>query len=74
MNEMSWYLLQVVTHSLRGRNPTQRPIFNRTIECSWASLELYMHARYKSHNDATFSYIADALCRFHTFKDVFLLG
>jgi len=33
-----------------------------------------MYARYKSHNDATLSYMEDALCRFHTFKDVFLLG
>jgi len=33
-----------------------------------------MYARYKSHNDATFSYMEDALHGFHTFKDVFLLG
>jgi len=33
-----------------------------------------MYARYKSHNDATLSYMEDALRRFHTFKDVFLLG
>jgi len=32
-----------------------------------------MYARYKSHNDATLSYIKDALHRFHIFKDVFLL-
>jgi hypothetical protein len=29
---------------------------------------------YKSHDDATLSYMEDALHRFHTFKDVFLLG
>jgi len=33
-----------------------------------------MYAPYKSHNDATLSYMEDALCRFHTFKDDFLLG
>jgi hypothetical protein len=32
-----------------------------------------MYARYKSHDDATLSYLEDALCRFHSFKDVFLL-
>ena len=71
---MSWYLLGVVTHSLRRESPAQRPIFNCAIECTWELLELYMYARYKSHNDATLSYMEDALCRFHAFKDVFLLG
>jgi hypothetical protein len=33
-----------------------------------------MYARYKSHDDATLSYIEDTLHHFHTFKDVFLLG
>jgi hypothetical protein len=33
-----------------------------------------MYAQYKSHNDATLSYKEDALRRFHTFQDVFLLG
>jgi len=33
-----------------------------------------MYARYESHDDATLSYMEDALCRVHTFKDVFLLG
>jgi len=33
-----------------------------------------MYARYKSHDDATLSYMEGALHRFHTFKDVFLLG
>jgi len=33
-----------------------------------------MYAQYKSHHDATLSYMEDALHRFHTFKDVFLLG
>jgi hypothetical protein len=32
-----------------------------------------MYAQYKSHDDATLSYIEDALHCFHTFKDVFLL-
>jgi hypothetical protein len=33
-----------------------------------------MYAQYKSHDDATLSYMDDAFCRFHTFKDVFILG
>jgi hypothetical protein len=74
MTEMSRYLLGVVTQSLQGGSPAQRPIFNHAIECTRALLEFYMYAPYKSHDDATLSYMEDALCRFHTFKDVFLLG
>jgi len=74
MKKMSRYLLGVITQSLRGGNPTQRLIFNHAIECTWALLEFYMYAQYKSHDDATLSYIEDTLHRFHTFKDVFLLG
>jgi len=74
MKEMSRYMLGVVTQSLRGGSPTQHPIFNRAIECTRALLEFYMYPRYKSHDDATLSYMEDALHRFHTFKDVFLLG
>ena len=33
-----------------------------------------MYARYKSHDDATLSYLDDALHRLHSLKDVFLLG
>jgi hypothetical protein len=44
MKEMSRKLLGVVTQSLRGGNPTQRPIFNRAIECTRALLEFYMYA------------------------------
>ena len=33
-----------------------------------------MYARYKSHDDATLSYMGDALCRLHTFKVASLLG
>jgi len=64
----------IVTQSLRGGSPAQRPIFNRAIECTRALLEFYMYARYISHDDATLSYMEDALHCFHTFKDVFLLG
>jgi len=71
---MSRYLLGVVTQCVRGGSPTQHPIFNHAIECTQALLEFYMYARYKSHDDATLSYMEDALNRFHTFKDVFLLG
>jgi hypothetical protein len=74
MKEISRYLLGVVTQSLRGGSPTQGPIFNHAFVCTTALLELYMYARYKSHDDATLSYTEDALRRFHTFKDVFLLG
>jgi hypothetical protein len=74
MKEMSRYLLGVVTQSLRGASPTQCPIFNHAIECTRALLEFYMYAQYKSHDNATLSYMGDALCRFHAFKDVFLLG
>jgi len=74
MKEMSRYLLGVVTQSLRGGNPAQRPLFNPANECTRALLEFCMYARYISHDDATLSYMEDALHRFHTFKDVFLLG
>jgi hypothetical protein len=33
-----------------------------------------MYARYKSHDDATLSYIGDTMHHVHTSKDVFLLG
>jgi len=71
---MSRYLLGVVTQSLRGGSPGQRPIFHCAIECTRALLEFYMNAQYQSHDDATLSYMEDAMRRFHTFKDVFLLG
>jgi hypothetical protein len=73
MKEMSWYLIEVVTQSLQGGSPAQRPISNHAIECSWALLEFYMYAQYKSDDDATLSYIEDTWHRFHTFKDVFFL-
>jgi hypothetical protein len=74
MKEMSRYLEGVVTQSLRGGCPAQCPIFNRAIECTQALLEFYMYAQFKSHDDATLSYMGDALHHFQTFKDVFLLG
>jgi hypothetical protein len=74
MKEMSRYLLGIVTHSLQGGSPAQRPIFNHAIESTWALLECYIYARYTSHDNAILSYIEDALHCFHTFKDVFLLG
>jgi hypothetical protein len=74
MKEMSRYLLGVVTQSLQGGNPAQRPTFNRAIECTRALLEFCMYARYKSYDDAIFSYMEDALRCFHSFKDVFLFG
>jgi len=74
MKEMSRYLHGVVTQSLGGGSAAEHPVFNRAIECTWALLEFYMYAGYKSHDDATLSYMEDALHCFHTFKDVFLLG
>jgi len=71
---MSRYLHGVVTQSLCGRYPAQRPIFNCAIESTQAVLEFYMYAQNKSHEDATLRYMEDALHRFHTFKDDFLLG
>jgi hypothetical protein len=73
MKEVSRYLLGVVTQSLQGGSPTQRPILNHKSESTWAVLELYIYARYTSHNDATLSYIEVALRRFDTFENVFLL-
>jgi hypothetical protein len=55
MKEMSRYLLGVVTQSLRGGRPAYCPISNRAIEWIGALVEFYMYARYKSHDDATFS-------------------
>jgi hypothetical protein len=74
MKEITRNLLGVVTPSPRGGSPAQCPIFNHSIDCTWALSDFYIYARYKSHDDATLSYMEDALHRFHTFKDVFLLG
>jgi len=73
MKELSRYLLGVVTKSLRGWSPDQRPIFNHAIEFTQALLEFYMYAHYKSHDDATLSCMENPLRRLHTFKDVSLL-
>ena len=73
MKVMSRVLLGVVTKPLRGGSPTQYPIFNHPIGCTQALWECYMYGRYKSHDDATLSYFEDALCLFHTFKDIFVL-
>jgi hypothetical protein len=74
MKEMSWYLLGVVTQSLQGGSPAQRSIFHSAVDCPWAMLEFCMYAQYKSHNNATLSYMEDSLCHSHTFNDIFLLG
>ena len=74
IKEMSQYLLVVITQSLRGGSPAQHLIFNHAIECTSALLQLYMYAQYKSHDDATLSYMEDAFHGFRIFKDVFLLG
>jgi len=72
--EMGRNLLGVVTQSLWGGSPAQRPIFNHAIMCTLALLEFYTYAWYEYHDDATLSYMDDALHRFHTLKDDFLLG
>jgi len=64
----------IVTQSLRGGSPPRSPIFNCPIDCTRTLFEFFMYAQYKSHDDATLSYMEDALHRFHTFKDVLLLG
>jgi hypothetical protein len=74
MKEMSQYLLGVVTQSLQGGSSAQCPTFNWSIECKQELLEFYMYARYKSHEHAMLREMEDALHRFHTFKDVFVLG
>jgi len=74
MKKMSGYLLGVGTQSQRGRSPAQRHISNDAIECTRALLEFYMFAQYKSHNDATLSYMEDTLGRLHTFKDLSYSG
>jgi len=71
MKEMSRYLLRVVTWLRRGGSPAQRSIFNHAIECTQALLEFYMYVRYKSPDDATLSYMEDALHCFHNLRDVF---
>jgi hypothetical protein len=73
MKTMSRYLLRVVTQSLQGGSPAQRPIFHCAIECTQALIEFHMYAPVKSDIDATLIYTEDALHGFHTFKDVFLL-
>jgi hypothetical protein len=45
MKEMSWYLLGVVTKSLRGGNHAHHPLIKCAIECTRALLEFYMYAR-----------------------------
>jgi hypothetical protein len=74
MKKMSQYLFGDVTYSLRGGSPVQHLIINHTIECTQALYEFSMYSRYISLNDATLSSLENALCRFHTFKDVFFLG
>jgi len=74
MGEMSRYWDGVVIQSLRGGSHAQRSIINHAIECPQGLLEFYMYVRYESHNDATLSYMEDAMRRFHNFKNVFILG
>jgi hypothetical protein len=57
----------------QGGSPTQCPIFYDTIECTWALLEFDMCTRYKSHNDASLSFMENALRHYHTFSEVFIL-
>jgi hypothetical protein len=70
---MSQYLLGVVTQSLGGGSPTQHPIFNSTIACTPVLLKFDMYARHKCHDDASLSYMEDALHCVHICKDIVLL-
>jgi hypothetical protein len=54
---MSRYLLGVGTKSLQGGIPAQCPIFNYPTECTQVLLEFYLYAQYKSHDDATLTYM-----------------
>jgi uncharacterized protein YllA (UPF0747 family) len=74
MNEMSRYLMRVVTQSLRGGSTAQRLKFNHAIECAQTLSEFYIHAQYISHDGATLRYVEDAFRHFPTFNDFFLLG
>ena len=48
-------------------------MFIRAIVCTRALVEFHRYAQYKSHDDATLSYVEDALHHFLIFKDVFSL-
>jgi len=74
MKGMSWDLHGIVSQSMRGGSATQSPIFNHGIEFTCALSEFDMYAHYKSPDDATLSYMEEALHCFHTFKDVFSSG
>jgi hypothetical protein len=74
LDNMSWYLLGVVTQSVRGGSHAQHSIFNHAISCTLALIEFYMYAPYTSHDDATLNYMEDTLHCNHTFQNVFLLG
>jgi hypothetical protein len=73
MKEIRRYLLGVVTQSLQSGSPAQHSILNRAIGYTPPLLEIYLYARYISHDDATLSYMEAALHRFNTFNNVFLL-
>jgi len=73
MNEMSLILLGIVTQSLQGGSPAQHPILNHAMGCTPAWFELSMYAQYKSDDDATFSYVEDAVDLFNTFIDILIL-
>jgi hypothetical protein len=74
MKEMSGYQHGVVTQSLRGESPAERPILNHAMECTRPLTVFYMYARYGCHNDATLSSMEDSCRCFDSFKDVVLIG
>jgi len=73
LKELSRDLLGVQAGSLHDGITAHCPKFNCAIECTQPLLEFYIHAQYESHDDAILSYMEDALRRFRTFKDGFLL-
>jgi hypothetical protein len=71
MKEMRRYHLGIVTQSLQGGSPPQRPVVNCGMECTRGLLEFYIYVRFKSHDDVTLNNMEGALHHFHTFKDVY---
>jgi hypothetical protein len=67
---MSRYLLRGVAQTLHSGSLTQHPIVTEVTQCTRELLELYMCARYKSHDDATLGYMKDAMQLIHPSRNV----
>jgi len=71
--EMSRFMLGVVTLTLRGRRLPHYLIFNHAFNCIWTLFEFYRNARYTYHNEAILSYVEDVLRHLQTCNDDFWL-